>query len=122
MRAKWRIGRVPTPLMIVLQTIAFTFRHRSILAAPLGIDPRSAVSATVALPLSYGASNWSGCGVLPTGVRLPRPGLFLHELHPGIGHPTRIRTSTSGSVDRRLVHSTMGRPVLRTGFDPVSPP
>jgi hypothetical protein len=37
--------------------------------------------------------NWSGCGVLPTGLQLPRLELFWHELHPVdvlIGPPGRI--------------------------------
>ena len=38
-------------------------------------------------------SDWSGCGVLPTGLRGPSAGLFLHELHPvNSGAHERIRT------------------------------
>ena len=61
--------------------------------------------------------NWSGCGVLPTDLRLPRPGLFLHELHPGVGAHERIRTSIFSSCygypvrsrARLHAHGTQGR-------------
>ena len=44
-------------------------------------------------PIELKGGDWSGCGVLPTGLRVPSAGLFLHELHPvNSGAHERIRT------------------------------
>jgi hypothetical protein len=79
-KAVWMRRRVPTPLVAVLQTAAFPFRHGAI-----GSPSRNRTEVGRVRAGCFAAKlrgDWSGCGVLPTGVRVPNAGLFLHELHP----------------------------------------
>jgi hypothetical protein len=85
--------RVLPPFMAVLQTAAFLFRHDAFVGSPS--RNRTEVSRVRAghSSIELRGSDWSGCGVLPTGLRGPSAGLFLHELHPvNSGAHERIRT------------------------------
>src|SRR5215208_6585716 len=72
----WMRRRVPPPLMTVLQTAAFLFRHDAFVGSPSrNLTEVSRVRAGRS-PIEPKGIDWSGCRVPPTDLRLPRPGLF----------------------------------------------
>jgi hypothetical protein len=98
-KAVWMRRRVPTPLVAVLQTAAFPFRHGAI-----GSPSRNRTEVGRVRAGCFAAKlrgDWSGCGVLPTGLRVPNAGLFLHELHPGIAFSGEV---WSGSPQKTRQH------------------
>ena len=107
----WRCRRGSNSLVSVLQTAAFPFRHRIILAREARIERATARFRAECTPDCATPESWSGHGVPPTGLRSPSAVLFLHELCPVNGQDGRLRSCGLWSPGPALFRAEL-RPVV----------